>query len=346
MLYATTRSSNDVHTAYKTIHLDCDRDGGLFFPYSLPKMDHKAIAALKGNSCGQNMADVLNLFFTCGLTGWDVDFAIGRGALQNTAINNRLVVAELWHNSHWEFEHLVQILSDRIRKEQQGQPATNWVRVAVHIAALFGIYGMMLSSELVSERMPLDIAVASGDFSMPIAAWYAREMGLPIGNIVCGCNANGAVWELLHRGHMNTSTLAVNTCTPKADLVVPRNLERLICGVAGASETERYLEACSVGVIYQASELALEKLREGFFASVNSDSRVASLISNFYRTNHYVLSPYGALAYGSLSDYRSKTGESRTALLISEYSPVRDDSFVASAMGISVPQLEKILNLA
>lgn len=326
--------------------MDCDRDGGLFFPFALPKLEPKALDALRHNSCGQNMADILNLFFTAGLTGWDVDFAIGRGALQNIAINNRLVVAELWHNSHWDFDHLVQTLSDRLRKEQLGQPATNWVNMAVHIAALFGIYGMMLSSGQVSERMAFDIAVASGDFTMPMAAWYAREMGLPVGNIVCGCNSNGSVWELLHRGHLNSSAVAVKTCTPKADLVVPRNLERLIHAVAGENEIERYLEACTSGVTYQATELALEKLREGFFASVNSDSRVASLISNFYRTNHYVLSPYAALAYGSLSDYRSKTGESRTAVLICEYSPVRDDSFVASAMGISVPELEKILNLA
>ena len=346
MLYATTRSTNEVHTAYKTIHMDCDGDGGLFFPFALPKMDYKAMEGLKHNSCGQNMADVLNLFFSCGLTGWDVDFAVGRGAVQNTAINNRLVVAELWHNSHWHFDHLIQTLSDRIRKEQIGQAPTNWVRLAVHIAALFGIYGMMLSAEQLSPRNSFDVAVAAGDFTMPMAAWYAREMGLPVGNIVCGCNANGGIWELLHRGSLNTGAVAVKTATPKADLVVPRNLERLIFGAAGLTETERYLASCAKGSSYQAGELALEKVREGFFASVNSDSRVASVISNFYRTNHYVLSPYAALAYGSLFDYRSKTGESRPAVLISEYSPVRDDSFVASAMSISVPELEKLLNLA
>ena len=100
------------------------------------------------------------------------------------------------------------------------------------------------------------------------------------------------------------------------------------------------------GTVYNVHELSFEPLREGLFASVNSDSRVVSLISNFYRTNQYVLSPYAALAYGSLTDYRAKTGESRTAVLISECSPVRDDAFVASAMDISVPELEKILNLA
>lgn len=346
MLYITTRNSVDVHTTYKTIHTDCAPDGGLFLPFSMPQLDYKAIEALKDKSCGQNMAEILNLFFTVGLTGWDIDFAIGRNAIQNVSINNRLVISEMWHNSHWRFDHLVQSISDRIRKECAGETATNWVEIAISIASLFGIYGMMLSVGQVNPRVPLDIAVASGNFTMPIAAWYAREMGLPIGNIICGCNANGNVWELLHRGHMNPSAIASRTCTPASDIVVPRNLERLICGTCGQQELERYLECCCVGTMFQANEVTFEKLNAGFFASVNSDSRVASVISNFYRTNHYVLSPYSALAYGSLSDYRSKTGESRTALLLSEFSPVRDDRFVAGAMDISVPELEKILNLA
>lgn len=346
MLYATTRNKNDVHTAHKVIHQDCAADGGLFLPFAMPKLDHQDVLALKDRSCGQNIAEVLNLFLSCGISGWDVDFAIGRNAIQNVAINNRLIVAEAWHNSHWNFDHIVQTLSDRLRKENVGQPSANWMNVLVRIAALFGIYGMMLSAEQVSERTPLDVAVSSGDFATSIAVWYAREMGLPIGNIICGCNTNGNVWELLHRGQMNTSAVAVKTCTPGADIVIPRDLERLIYGSLGQDEVVRYLDCCRNGVNYKVNELIFDRLKEGFFASVNSDSRVASVITNFYRTNHYVLSPYAALAFGSLTDYRAKTGESRTALLISECSPVRDDSFVAEAMGISVPELEKILNLA
>lgn len=346
MLYATTRNKNDVHTAYKTIHQDCAPDGGLFLPFSMPKLEASDIAALKNRSCGENMAHILNIFFSTNLKAFDMDFTIGRGAIFNTPINNRLVVAECWHNSHWRFDYVMQCVSDHMRKENVGDIPTNWMGIAIRISALFGIYGMMLAAEQVTERAQFDMAVTSGDFAMPMAAWYAREMGLPISNIICGCNANGAAWELLHRGQLNTSAVAVKTCTPAADAVLPRNLERLIYSTAGSQEIARYLECCRTGSVFKANELTFDKVREGFFASVNSDSRVASLISNFYRTNHYVLSPYAALAYGSLTDYRAKTGESRTAVLISEVSPVRDDAYVAEAMNISVPELEKLLNLA
>lgn len=346
MLYNTTRNANDVHTAYKTIHMDCADNGGLFMPFSMPKLEYKDIMALKDRSFGENVAATLNVFFGACLTGWDIDFAIGRNCIQNVAINNRLLISESWHNSHWRFDYILQTLSDHLRKEGIGQAPTNWVRIAISIASLFGIYGNLLSAGLIADRGLLDVAVTAGDFSMPMACWYAREMGLPIGNIICGCNSNGAVWELLHRGQLNPAALLNHTCTPNVDFVVPRDLERLIRGAAGERETERFLTSCQNETLFQANEVTFEKLRSGVYASVNSDSRVASLISNFYSTNHYVLSPYAALAYGSLTDYRAKTGESRTALVISECSPVRDDRFVASAMDITVPELEKILNLA
>lgn len=346
MLYATTRSNHDVHTAHKVIHQDCAGDGGLFLPLTMPKLDNEEILALKDQSCAQTMANILNLFFSTGLTSWDIEFTIGRNPIQTVMINNRITVAEAWHNSHWKFAFIAQSLSDRMRREGAGEMPTNWVNIAVRIATLFGVYGMLLANDQVNPKTPLDIAVTAGDFASPMAAWYARQMGLPLGNVICGCSTNGAAWELLHRGQLVTSATTVATCTPDADFAIPRDLERLISGTLGYEEAERYAQCCHDGSSFIANELTFEKLREGMFASVISDNRVRSVINNVYRASGYVLSPYAALAHGSLSDYRSKTGESRTALLLSECSPVRDDAFVADCMGISVPELEKLLNLA
>lgn len=343
MLYATTRNKNDVHTAHKVLHQDCAGDGGLFLPLTMPCFDREEILALKANTASQNMANILNTFFSCGLTGLDVEFTIGRNPIQVTSVGNRTVAAEAWHNSHWQFDYFVQTLSDRMRREGAGEMPSNWVRIAVRIAMLFAVYGI---TEQAQDASVLDVAVTSGDFSMPMACWYARKMGLPIGNIICGCNANGSIWDLIHRGQLATSAVAVKTTTPDADFVVPRDLERLINATIGQEETLRFVDCYRAGSLYSVDEDSFEQLREGMFVAVISDQRVSSVIMNLYRNSGYVLSPYAALAYGSLSDYRAKTGESRTALLICERSPVRDDAYVASCMDISVPELEKILNLA
>ncbi len=341
MLYASTRNPSEVFTAYKTIHADCAPDGGLFVPYRLGKWEN--VKSLAENSFGQNVADVLNYFFGTSLGGWDVEFAIGRSPVKSANINPRVIVAELWHNPHNRFTHILQALSDLLRKEEVGAAPSDWVQVAVGTAIIFGIYGEYLRSDPGLLYTPVDIAVTTGDFVMPMSAWYAREMGLPIGNIVCGCNANGGVWDLLHKGEFSTGATCAHTVAPEADTVVPRDLERLICETLGSIENQRYLQCCDSGSLYGPAEEHLETLRRGMFAAVISDSRVGTLIPSVYRTNQYILGPYTALAYGSLMDYRAKTGESRTAILLSQNSPLCDVEYVAQVMKMSLPQLQLML---
>lgn len=329
MLYAATRSKSNVETAYKAIHQDCAGDGGLFTPFRMMPFDRQEIQALKDHTFGHNMAYVLNHFFAAGLSGWDIEFSVGRNPVQIGTITHRIFVAESWHNSQYKFDYVVQMLSDRLRGDAAGQSPTNWVQIAVRIAAMFATYGQLLAGGQVEPDSLFDVAVTSGDFAIPMAAWYSRRMGLPIGNIICGCNDNGALWDLLNHGEMATGGTAARTVTPEADVAVPRNLERLIFEILGMEETLRYLDCCRTGSLYALDELQLEQLRAGFFAAVISDSRVESIIHSVYRTSNYVFSPYAALAYGSLLDYRVKTGESRNVLLIAERSPTCDVERVA-----------------
>ena len=346
MLYATTRNNSNIETAYKSIHLDCSADGGLFTPFRLTKFSRADIVSLQNASFAENMAQILNHFFSAGLTARDMEFAIGRNPMGIHSITHRIFVAELWHNSQWKFDYFLQSLTDRLRGDQQHGSPSNWVRIAVRIAALFATYGQLLATEQIDMDTVMDVAVVTGDFEGPMAAWYAREMGLPVGNVICGCNANGGVWDLLHHGEMSTGGVAVRTSTPDADVVVPRDLERLVYLTLGREETHRYLDKCRMGGIYALHEEQLALLSKGMFAAVISDDRVNSIIHSVYRTSSYVFGPYSALAYGSLLDYRAKTGESRPVLLISERSPICDSEQVAKAMQVPVAELIKRINIS
>ncbi len=343
MLYATTRSKHDVYTAYKAIHSDCAPDGGLYVPFRLPQWETAQIKALADQSFGQTVARVLNDFFSCGLTGWDVDFTIGRNPLCLRSVNHRVTVAELWYNPQRRFDHVICALSDKIRKEGVGEPAGNWMRIAISIAVIYGVYGECLRADPALADAPVDISVATGDFSVPMAAWYARKMGLPIGNIICGCNSNGGVWDLLHHGTFSCGSIAVKTAAPEADIAVPRDLERLIAATLGVDACNGYLQCCALGSDYVPAEEELTVLREGMFAAVISDLRINSTIPSVYHTSQYVFGPYGALAYGSLMDYRAKTGETRSAILICDRSPVCDGEYVVKALDIPPEQLPQLL---
>ena len=344
MLYATTRGKHDIVTAYKATHNDCYGDGGLFVPFRMPKLNEDQIASLASATQSQIIADILNEFLGCRLTPWDVEYALGRKPVQTVGIGRRLVIAQMWNFTGGKISWAVRRLFDCIRGKDQRVAPSNWMEIVVRIALLVSTYGVLLSCKEIRCGERLDVAVATGDFAMPMAVWYTRQMGLPIGNIICGCNANGGFWDLLNRGGFSTGDVLIRTITPDADIVVPRNLERLICATLGVDETLRYLSCCNKGRNYVLSSDVLNRLREGMFAAVISDSRVSSIIPGVYQTSGHILSPYGALAYGSLLDYRSVTGYTSTALLIEERSPLCDAHTVSNLTKINEDELRKLIN--
>lgn len=344
MLYITTRNKHDPQTAPRTMNQDRGSDGGLFIPYQMPRYDGNTVLALGEKSFGQNVADILNGLFATKLTGWDVEACIGRYPVKLKPMNFRLVMAEAWRNVDWKFDRLVRSLANLIHPDRDViGSVTDWVEIAVRIAVLFGIYGELLRTGTITPARPLDVAVSSGNFAAPIAVWYARQMGLPIGTVVCGCNENGAVWDLLHRGEMDTDALAVKTTTPECDHALPPDLERLICGVFGQEEANRYWWTCTEGATYVLNDEQQRQLGQGMFAAVVSQARVETIIPSVYRTNQYILDAYAALAYGALSDYRARKGMGNTALIFCEKNPFCSAETVSKAMHITTAELKKRL---
>lgn len=339
MLYVTIRNDHDAYTAYRAIHEPVGSDGGAFLPFRMPTFSSEEIASFQEASFGQCVADILNRFFSCGLTGWDVDFMAGRHAAKLASVTQRVTVAELWHNAEASYEHLEKVLTDRIC----GEAAPNsWVRIAVRISVLTGVYAMLLRSGQIAVAQVFDVAVPTGDFAVPMAVWYFRQMGFPVANIIC-CSDNSAVWELLQQGQMRTDIAAKKNASAVADSGIPAELERLIAATLGCKEACRYSEAVKQGAVYSPPVGTFELLRKGITASVISSQRLSSAIPNVYSTAGYLMGPCTALGYSGLMDYRAKTGLRRPALLLADRSPLCDTAFVCEAMRWTETELRENL---
>ncbi len=344
MLYVTARDHRDAYTAHRALTLDRAADGGLYIPFRLPRYTPEQIAALADRPFSQNLAEILNVFFGCRLTGYDVEFAIGRAPVRFKSLSHRILVCEMWHNPDWKFDWMVRRLSALMLSSYQISHCSEWTFVAVRIAALFGVFGQLMRSGIIGAGDRVDISLVSGDFSAPMAVWYARVMGLPIGNIVCCCNENNSLWALLHQGALPTDSIAEATDVPAADIAVPASLERLVHACGGYSEAARFLQICRRGGVYAPNEVMLGRMRSGLNVSVISTGRVTDSIRSVYSSYSYLMGPCTALAYGGLLDYRSRAGESRCALVLSDDSPAVDDALIADAMGIPLLQVKELID--
>ena len=335
MLYVTTRNHLDAFTASPVLSENRGADGGLYVPLHLPKLSEQNCSRLSEMSFGQCVAEMLNLFFSTKLTGWDVDFCVGRYPVRLESLAHRIHLAETWHNPEGRYQRLEKNLKELVQAKTD-LPG-DWVSVAVRMAVLAGILG---NREILGSG-PVDISVVSGDFSLPISAWYLRQMGFPVGNIICCCNENNQFWDLLCNGQMRTDSVSLATLVPEADITLPISLERLLFALGGVPETERYLDCCRTGKPYSVTDSMLQQLRQGLYAAVISSIRVETTIPNAYKTHNYILSPASALAYSGLLDYRAKSGIARSAVVLCDENPVCYAETVAKAMDLPVEELKK-----
>lgn len=330
MLYVSTRNKTDSFTAYKALHEDRAPDGGMYVPFRLPCYDQQQIAQLKDMSFGEAVAQVLNQFFSAHLNGWDVEFCIGRYPMKLVSMNHRVVVAEIWHNPGSSFSYALQNLYNRIcGSETRNSKPSVWAQIAIHIALFFGLYGELIRT----GSAETDIALPSENLVAPLAAWYARSMGLPLGTIICSCMDGDPVWDLVQNGELDTNAVH----SPYVEMLVYQTL--------GLTEAQRYACTVSQNKTYQITQEQLAILNNGMYAVVAGKKRVRSVISSVYRMNASFFSPSTALAFGCLQDYRSHTGEIRCTLLLAENSPLYAIDEISAATGFSVSELKNQIRL-
>lgn len=333
MLYLTTRDRADSFTAYRVLSDDRASDGGMFIPIQMPSLCEEDILALKNKSFGETIAYILNLFFERQISGWDIEFCVGRSPFRLSVMNHRLVIAELWHNHGADYHYLEHSIYAKLcGSSVAGKRISEWPQIGIRIAVLFGIFSELLRCGY--DRF--DIAVPAGDFRLPVAVWYAGNMGLPVGMTICGCDGNSGIWDLIHRGEFSTAVM------DNAEL---GGVERLVFDAFGREEAHRYLSACQRRTNYKLTEEQRETLSGRLYAAVASKQRVASIIKSVYRTNQYILDLDAAVSYGALQDYRARTGESKLTLILADRSPALLTAQTCKALGLSNDELKKMLNV-
>ena len=317
MLYVTTRSHRDAYTHHRALTADLCPDGGQFLPRQMPAFTAEDLKDMAERSFSENIAHVLNLLYRTELTGRDIELVIGKGSAGLLDLDSRTVVSRIWQAADGTFEDTVRRLFYLIVQEPE-EKLGRWFPMSVRIAMLCAIFGELMAEGV---EMPVDLAVPSMDFQLPMAAWYARSWGLPIGVIICACNENNAPWSLLHQGELRADDL-IHTITPACDQAVPTGLERLIHATLGVDEVGRYLAALEAGRLYKLEPFQQEQLRSGVSVSVISRRRTEFMIPNIYRAGLWQPDLYAVMAWAALADHRARAGETGKALILAEENPL------------------------
>lgn len=309
MLYLTTRNKADSFTAHRVLHSTAAPDGGQFMPMQLPVLEDRQLAAFEQMSFSQIAAAMINLFFGTSLTGWDVDFSVGRQAVTVTTAGHKVFVAETWHNLAGTYTYLVQRLYALACNEKAPrQKPSLWFEAVVNMAVLFAMHAQLCRQDIYE----FDIAIESADLQQLFAVRYAQKMGLPVGKIILGSLPDDGLWEFTSHGEFATGGKRIST-----------GLESLLWLEFGRDEAANYLRAAQKKSIYHLSQPKTEQFRSGMFTSVVGQSRAESVAKNVAAVCNYSMDVQTARAFGALQDYRAKTGVNGNTLLLSLNAPAR-----------------------
>ena len=94
-------------------------------------------------------------------------------------------------------------------------------------------YAKLLENEEIQAGEEINVTVPTGNFGNILAAYYAKQMGVPIAKLICASNENKVLFDFFESGTYDKNREFVLTTSPSMDILISSNLERLIYTIAG-----------------------------------------------------------------------------------------------------------------
>ncbi len=99
-------------------------------------------------------------------------------------------------------------------------------------------YGTLLREGKIAAGEAINVVVPTGNFGNILAAFYAKNMGLPIGKLICASNENKVLYDFFRTGDYDRNREFVLTSSPSMDILISSNLERLVYHLSGENDAE------------------------------------------------------------------------------------------------------------
>ena len=207
----------------------------------------------------------------------------------------------------------------------------------------------------IKDGEKINVTVPTGNFGNILAAYYAKNMGLPIDKLICASNENKVLFDFFSTGSYDRNRDFILTSSPSMDILISSNLERLIYRIAGenADKNREMMEQLTKGGTYQITEEMRGQLAD-FYGNFATEEETAQAIKALYEDTGYVIDTHTAVAACVYGKYTDETGDSTKTVIASTASPFKFTRSVMNAIDSKydamgdfelVDELSKIANV-
>ena len=194
-------------------------------------------------------------------------------------------------------------------------------------------YAQLVKAGHIQNGDKVNFTVPTGNFGNILAAYYARQIGVPVGKLICASNENNVLTDFFATGTYDKKRDFKVTTSPSMDILVSSNLERLIFHLLGndATKTKELMDALVTKGEYTLAD-ADKDILDLFAAGFATEDETAAEIKRVYDEDKYIEDPHTAVASAVYEAYVQKTDDHTPTVIASTASPYKFPRVAVSAV--------------
>lgn len=173
----------------------------------------------------------------------------------------------------------------------------NWGRLLPQIVYYFSAYFQLVHREQIQFGDKVSFSVPTGNFGNILAAWYAKEMGLPIEKLICASNANDVLKDFFNTGAYDKNRAFLKTISPSMDILISSNLERFLYLINNndSDKLNAYMEALKSEGKFSVDTETKNTMDKLILAGACDDETTKETIKKIFEEDFYLLDPHTAV---------------------------------------------------
>ena len=212
-------------------------------------------------------------------------------------------------------------------------------RLIPQVAYYVYAYAKLVGNGELQQGEPLNVTVPTGNFGNILAAYFAREMGIPIGRLICASNDNKVLYDFFTTGTYDRNRPFILTSSPSMDILVSSNLERLIylsTGCDGEKTAGLMEELADIGK-YTVTDAMRQRMKE-FWGGYADETENEETIRDLFVKHGYLIDTHTGVAAAVSGKYRKESGDHGKMLIVSTASPYKFSGSVLKAITGKEPE--------
>ena len=181
-------------------------------------------------------------------------------------------------------------------------------RLAPQVVYYYRAYADLVQAGRIQPGDKVDYVVPTGNFGDILAGYFAKEMGLPVGKLVCASNANNVLTDFLRTGRYDRRRPFYKTVSPSMDILVSSNLERQLFELTGRNgeAIRQWMADLADARCFRVDAETFRRVRENFSADSVDNATCLATIREVLDAHDYLLDPHTAVAYAAAQNLRGE----------------------------------------